>query len=112
MGAKEAQSEAAKLLEEVGIAEKTESLPRDLSGGQRQRVAIARALAGHPPLLLAYEPTANLDGGTGLQVTELLKDLARIHGSTVVVVTHDPRINNLADRIVQLEDGQIRKESL
>ncbi|MGA3052118.1 MAG: ABC transporter ATP-binding protein [Chitinispirillaceae bacterium] len=109
---KEAQGEAAKLLAEVGIAEKADSLPRDLSGGQRQRVAIARALAGHPSLLLADEPTANLDGQTGLQVTELLKDLARIHGSTVVVVTHDPRIHNLADRIVHLEDGQIRKESL
>jgi putative ABC transport system ATP-binding protein len=109
---KKAQVEAAKLLAEVGIAEKADSLPRDLSGGQRQRVAIARALAGHPPLLLADEPTANLDGQTGLQVTELLKDLARVHGSTVVVVTHDPRIHNLADRIVHLEDGQIRKESL
>jgi len=109
---KEAQNEAAKLLAEVGIAEKAESLPRDLSGGQRQRVAIARALAGHPPLLLADEPTANLDGQTGLQVTELLKDLARVHGSTVVVVTHDQRIHNLADRIVYLEDGQIKKESL
>jgi putative ABC transport system ATP-binding protein len=109
---KKAQGEAAKLLADVGIAEKADSLPRDLSGGQRQRVAIARALAGHPPLLLADEPTANLDGQTGLQVTELLKDLARVHGSTVVVVTHDPRIHNLADRIVHLEDGQIRKESL
>ena len=109
---KNAQGEAAKMLAEVGIAEKADSLPRDLSGGQRQRVARARALAGHPPLLLADEPTANLDGQTGLQVTELLKDLARIHGSTVVVVTHDPRIHNLADRIVHLEDGQIRKESL
>ena len=106
----EAQREAAKLLTEVGMPEKADSLPRDLSGGQRQRVAIARALAGHPPLLLADEPTANLDGHTGLQVTEMLKQLAREHGSTVVVVTHDNRIFDLADRIVRIEDGHIRKE--
>jgi putative ABC transport system ATP-binding protein len=102
-----AHGESLKLLAEVGIAEKADSLPRDLSGGQRQRVAIARAIAGHPPLLLADEPTANLDGHTGLQVTEMLKDLARAHGSTVVVVTHDNRITHLADRIVHIEDGQI-----
>jgi len=103
------RAEAAKLLAEVGIPEKAHVFPRDLSGGQRQRVAIARAIAGHPPLLLADEPTANLDGHTGLQVTEMLKDLARAHGSTVVVVTHDNRIFHLADRIVHIEDGRIQE---
>jgi len=107
---REAQREAAKLLSEVDMPAKANSLPRDLSGGQRQRVAIARALAGRPPLLLADEPTANLDGHTGLQVTGILKDLARVHGSTVVVVTHDNRIHHLADRIVHLEDGSIQRE--
>jgi len=105
-----ARQEAVKLLGEVGIADKAGSLPRDLSGGQRQRVAIARAIAGHPPLLLADEPTANLDGHTGLQVTELLKGLARAYGSTVVVVTHDNRIFHLADRRVHIEDGRITEE--
>jgi len=108
---REAQAEAQKLLTEVGMPEKADSLPRDLSGGQRQRVAVARAVAGHPPLLLADEPTANLDGHTGLQVTEMLKDLALAHGSTVVVVTHDNRIFHLADRRVHIEDGRIRKET-
>jgi putative ABC transport system ATP-binding protein len=107
---KEATREAEKLLAEVGMPEKAPSLPRDLSGGQRQRVAIARALAGHPPLLLADEPTANLDGHTGVQVTEMLKDLARAHGSTVVVVTHDNRIFHLADRRMHIEDGRIQEE--
>jgi len=108
---REARREASKLLADVGMPEKADSLPRDLSGGQRQRVAIARAIAGHPPLILADEPTANLDGHTGLQVTAMLKELARAHSSTVVVVTHDNRIFHLADRLVQIEDGRIGKES-
>jgi len=108
---REARREAAKLLADVGMPEKADSLPRDLSGGQRQRVAIARAIAGHPPLILADEPTANLDGHTGLQVTAMLKELARAHRSTVVVVTHDNRIFHLADRLVHIEDGRIGKES-
>ena len=108
---REARREAARLLADVGMPEKADSLPRDLSGGQRQRVAIARAIAGHPPLILADEPTANLDGHTGLQVTAMLKELARAHRSTVVVVTHDNRIFHLADRLVQIEDGRIGKES-
>jgi len=108
---REATREAVKLLAEVGMPEKAHSLPRDLSGGQRQRVAIARGLAGHPPLLLADEPTANLDGHTGVQVTEMLRDLARAHGSTVVVVTHDNRIFHLADRMVHIQDGRIQEEA-
>lgn len=104
---KAATEEAHKLLSEVGLGDKFESKPGDLSGGQRQRVAIARALAGAPPILLADEPTAALDAQNGLAVTETLRALAKDHGHTVVVVTHDNRIFHLADRIVHIEDGLI-----
>jgi putative ABC transport system ATP-binding protein len=107
---KEAGREAARLLESVGLADKLDAKPRDLSGGQRQRVAIARALAGAPPILLADEPTAALDAHNGHAVTELLRVLAKEHGHTVVVVTHDTRIFHLADRIVHIEDGLIAEE--
>jgi putative ABC transport system ATP-binding protein len=102
-----ARREATHLLEQVGLGNKTASLPRDLSGGQRQRVAIARALAGSPPIILADEPTAALDAQNGLSVTQLLRSLAKEKGHTVVVVTHDNRIFHLGDRIVRIEDGLI-----
>jgi len=98
---------AAELLDRVGLADKRGNLPGELSGGQRQRVAIARALAGTPPLLLADEPTAALDAQSGHQVTQLLLELSRERAVTVVVVTHDNRIFDLADRIVRIEDGHI-----
>jgi putative ABC transport system ATP-binding protein len=104
---RDARCEAARLLESVDLSDKRDSKPRDLSGGQRQRVAIARALAGAPPILLADEPTAALDAHNGYAVTDLLRKLAKNHGHTVVVVTHDPRIFHLADRIVYIEDGLI-----
>jgi len=103
----EALAEADRLLEQVGLADKLRRTGSELSGGQKQRVAIARALAGHPPLILADEPTASLDAETGLQVTELLRRLAKELDHTVVVVTHDNRIFHLADRIVHIEDGRI-----
>jgi putative ABC transport system ATP-binding protein len=106
----DARREAARLLESVGLSDKREAKPRDLSGGQRQRVAIARALAGAPPILLADEPTAALDAHNGYAVTELLRVLAKEHGHTVVVVTHDARIFHLADRIVYIEDGLIAEK--
>lgn len=106
----EAKTEARKLLARVGLDGKYDNKPRDLSGGQRQRVAIARALAGNPPLVLADEPTAALDAENGLLVTHLLKDLCRERGDTAVVVTHDSRIFNLADRMVRIEDGLIKEE--
>ncbi len=109
--ANEASEEARRLLAHVGLADKAKSLPRDLSGGQRQRVAIARALAGSPPIILADEPTAALDAQNGLAVTELLRSLAKEHGHTVVVVTHDNRIFHLGDRIVHIEDGLIQEPS-
>ncbi len=104
---REANAEAEALLERVGLGDKLERPPAELSGGQRQRVAIARALAGRPPIILADEPTAALDAETGMTVTELLKEMAREGGHTVVVVTHDNRIFHLADRIVHIEDGHI-----
>jgi len=99
--------EATALLTRVGLADKLRNNPTQLSGGQRQRVAIARALAGSPPLVLADEPTAALDAVSGLEVTQLLLELCRERGTTVVVVTHDNRIFHLADRIVYIQDGHI-----
>ena len=106
-----ASQEAELLLDQVGLPGKAESKPRDLAGGQRQRVAIARALAGGPPLILADEPTAALDAENGLKVTEILRQLARQQGRTVLVVTHDNRIFHLADRILHIEDGLMREEA-
>jgi putative ABC transport system ATP-binding protein len=108
--ARAARAEARALLTRVGLGDKLHSLPNQLSGGQRQRVAIARALAGSPPLVLADEPTAALDAVSGLEVTQLLLELCRERGTTVVVVTHDNRIFHLADRIVHIEDGHIVPE--
>ncbi|APR77840.1 ABC transporter, ATP-binding protein [Minicystis rosea] len=104
-----ARTEARALLDKVGLAGKHARKPMELSGGQRQRVAIARALAGSPPVILADEPTAALDAENGRLVTEILRDLARERGHTVVVVTHDNRIFHLADRIVHIEDGLIQE---
>jgi putative ABC transport system ATP-binding protein len=102
-----ARTEALALLEAVGVGGLGDRMPAQLSGGQRQRVAVARALAGHPPLLLADEPTAALDAAAGQAVTGVLADLARELGVTVVVVSHDERIHHFADRILVLEDGRI-----
>ena len=92
-------------LRAVGLGDELHKLPHDLSGGQKQRVAIARALAAHPRLLLADEPTAALDSQTGREVVELLRRLARDQGCAVLMVTHDPRILDIADRLVRMEDG-------
>jgi putative ABC transport system ATP-binding protein len=83
-------------------------LPADLSGGQKQRVAIARALGGDPPIIVGDEPTAALDTKTALGVMELLRELASTQGRAVVVVTHDPRLERFADRVVRVEDGLIQ----
>lgn len=98
---------AGEMLEAVGLADKTESLPGQLSGGQRQRVAVARALAARPGLVLADEPTAALDRQSGQDVVRLLTDLARQRGVPILLVTHDPRILDIADRIVAMEDGKV-----
>jgi len=94
-------------LRAVGLGHELHKLPHDLSGGQKQRVAIARALAAHPRLLLADEPTAALDSQTGREVVELLRRLARDQGCAVLMVTHDPRILDIADRLVRMEDGRL-----
>lgn len=109
-GRGEALAESDVLLHRVGLADKGQHKPGDLSGGQRQRVAVARAIAGRPPLVLADEPTASLDAKNGQLVTELLKGLSREDDTTVLVVTHDNRIFHLADRIVHIEDGLLRKD--
>jgi putative ABC transport system ATP-binding protein len=98
---------AADTLRAVGLGERLDSHPSELSGGQRQRVAIARALAHHPRIILADEPTASLDRKTGRDVVELIQKLARRDGVTVLLVTHDNRILDIADRIVHLEDGHL-----
>jgi putative ABC transport system ATP-binding protein len=94
-------------LRAVGLGDHLGKLPHDLSGGQKQRVAIARALAANPRLLLADEPTAALDSRTGREVVDLLKGLARDQGCAVLMVTHDPRILDVADRLLCMEDGQL-----
>jgi putative ABC transport system ATP-binding protein len=98
---------AAEMLEAVGLAEHQEKRPEQLSGGQRQRVAIARALAAEPAMLLADEPTASLDKQSGREVVDLMQTLARQNGTTILLVTHDNRILDVADRIMHLEDGKI-----
>jgi putative ABC transport system ATP-binding protein len=98
---------AGEMLASVGLSDHTEKRPAQLSGGQRQRVAVARALAGQPGLILADEPTAALDKASGQEVVRLLRDLARGRGVPILLVTHDPRILDIADRIVAMEDGRI-----
>ena len=98
---------AGEMLAAVGLAEHAEKRPSQLSGGQRQRVAVARALAGEPGLILADEPTAALDKVSGQEVVRLLRDLAKTRGAPILLVTHDPRILDIADRIVAMEDGRI-----
>jgi putative ABC transport system ATP-binding protein len=102
-----AREEAARVLARVGLGERASFLPRDLSGGQKQRVAIARALAGSPSVLLADEPTANLDTATGGQILDLFRELAEGDGRGVLVVTHDPRVRRVADRVVGIRDGKL-----
>ena len=98
------------LLETLHISDKKEMLPSMLSGGEQQRVAIIRALAARPAIILADEPTGNLDTGAAYEVISLLKDLAKQYRQTLLVITHDPDIARMADRMVRIEDGKIRKE--
>ncbi len=111
VGRHEARHRAAERLAQVGLPDKADRYPADLSGGQKQRVAIARALAGEPRIILADEPTAALDTQNGLAVMRLLRDLTRDRGRAVVIVTHDSRLVEFADRIVHIEDGRIVNDS-
>jgi putative ABC transport system ATP-binding protein len=106
-GERRAVTRARSLLEQVGLADRTHHYPVQLSGGEQQRVALARAVALDPPLLLADEPTGNLDSATGGGIIELLFALNRERGSTLLLVTHDAALAERADRIVSLRDGRV-----
>ena len=95
-------------LEQVGLGARARHRPSELSGGQQQRVAIARALVSEPALVLADEPTANLDSATGREIVDLMRRLNRERGTTFVFSTHDPRIMSAADRVVEISDGRLR----
>lgn len=95
------------LIKKLGLTHRKNALPATLSGGEKQRVAIARALVNHPPLILADEPTGNLDSQSGQEVLMLLHEIAKNEGCGVLIVTHDPRVEELADRILWLEDGKL-----
>ncbi len=106
----DADKRACYMLSEVGLKERMHFLPRDVSGGQRQRIAVARALAADSPIILADEPTGNLDQSNGRKVMELLKHMAASQRRCIVVATHDNRIMDLIDRVLYMEDGSIRQE--
>jgi putative ABC transport system ATP-binding protein len=107
----EAKKRAIEWLERFGLGDRLTSRPDQLSGGQQQRVAVARALAAEPALILADEPTGNLDTRSGDEIASLLRQVTKEYGRTVVMVTHDPRIAAYADRIVFLKDGRIVDET-
>jgi putative ABC transport system ATP-binding protein len=102
-----AEREAARALDQVGLEDRKAFLPRDLSGGQKQRVAIARALAGSPQVLLADEPTANLDSATGETIVDLMREMNRRDGTTFIFSTHDPKVMSHANAIIRIADGRI-----
>ena len=103
---------ANELLAAVGLDDRGHHYPSQLSGGEQQRVALARAFAARPPILLADEPTGNLDGATGRKVLELLTELRRREGTTLVLVTHDPAVAALASRRIHLLDGRVERDEL
>ena len=104
--------QAQVMLEAVGLGDRTHYYPADLSGGQKQRVAIARALVSRPKIVLADEPTAALDKKSGRDVVNIMHDLAKQQGCTILLVTHDNRILDIADRIVYMEDGKLSKQPI
>jgi putative ABC transport system ATP-binding protein len=110
-GQRKAQGRARELLAEVGLTDRAHHYPSQLSGGEQQRVAIARALANNPPILLADEPTGNLDGATGRQVIDLLLQVNRARGTTLILVTHDPELAAVADETIALRDGRVARHT-
>jgi putative ABC transport system ATP-binding protein len=107
LGQPDPAARADELLAAVGLGERGHHYPSQLSGGEQQRVALARAFAARPPILLADEPTGNLDGATGRRILELLTELWRRERATLVLVTHDPAVAALADRLIHLRDGRV-----
>jgi putative ABC transport system ATP-binding protein len=107
---REYRQRAEHILETVGLSDRIDYYPDNLSGGQKQRVAIARALVSQPKLVLADEPTSSLDSKTGRDVVDLIQRLAKEEGCSVLLVTHDTRILDIADRIVHMEDGRLVKD--
>ena len=107
---KRLDTEAIAMLEAVGLSDRLDYYPENLSGGQKQRVAIARALVSHPQIVLADEPTAALDKKSGRDVVEIMQQLAKQQGCAILLVTHDNRILDIADRIITLEDGRLISE--
>jgi putative ABC transport system ATP-binding protein len=106
----DAEAKAKDLLVELGLEGRLRNLPATLSGGQKQRVAVARALANDPPLILADEPTGNLDSKTGQAVMRLIEAAVRERGKSVLCATHDPRVRDVADRVVWIEDGHLQTQ--
>jgi putative ABC transport system ATP-binding protein len=106
---RKARKRATELLSDLGMGDRLEGKPKELSGGERQRVSIARALANDPQLILADEPTANLDSRHGHEVVELLHDIAKTQRRTIVIVSHDHRIRDVADRVLWLQDGRFEQ---
>ena len=107
VGGKDATHRAVSLLEQVRLSHRASHTPGRLSGGEQQRVAIARALANSPELVLADEPTGNLDSSTGEEIVALLRDLVKREGKSLIVVTHDERLASVADMRIQIRDGQV-----
>lgn len=109
-GTAAAKPRADELINRLGLAKRRRALPATLSGGEKQRVAIARALINQPPLILADEPTGNLDSQSGQDVMMVLHDIVRDEGRAIIMVTHDPRVKDMADRVLWLEDGSLRDD--
>ncbi len=112
MSNREVKERAIQMLDAVGLSDRKSYYPESLSGGQKQRVAIARALMSHPKIVLADEPTAALDSKSGREVVEIMQRLAKEQGTTILMVTHDNRILDVADRIVHLEDGCLAQNDI
>ncbi len=110
LSSKERRDRASEVLRSVGLGERMNHMPNELSGGQQQRVAVARALVNNPAIIMADEPTGNLDSRSGVEVMSILQTLNREKGITIILVTHDPRIAQHAKRIIHIFDGEIARE--